>query len=106
MEVELDAFSGRPNPRWTLPLAKSSEMLTKIASLREPGDAPNPPDLGFRGFVLRSGGQAIRVFGGRIVVEEQGGARVYRDTAGIQAELAEQARERGFGSIIGDRDRP
>ena len=103
VEVELDAFSGRPNPRWTLSPAKSSEMVTKIASLREPADAPNPPDLGFRGFVLRSGDRAIRVFGGRIVVTEQGRAGVYRDTAGIEGELTEQARERGFGPVVGER---
>jgi hypothetical protein len=102
IEVELDAFSGRPNPKWTLSGEKSSQLLRKIDSLHETGDAPHPPDLGFRGFVLKSGDRSIRVYGGRIAIETAGAVRVYRDTAGIQAELTEEARQRGFEAIVVD----
>ena len=102
MEVELDAFSGRPNPEWTLSGEKASRLLEKIASLPEAEDAPHPPGLGFRGFVLRSGGRSIRVFGARVVIESAGVVKIYRDTAGILTELAGDARERGFEAIVGD----
>ena len=102
VEVELDAFSGRPNPKWTLSEEKASRLLKTIASLPEAKDAPHPPDLGFRGFVLRSGGRSIRVFGARVVIESAGLAKIYRDTAGIQKELAGDARERGFEAVVGD----
>src|SRR4051794_36286568 len=69
MEVELDAFSGRPNPKWTLTSEEADHLLREIQSLPETKDFPEPPDLGFRGFILHSGDRSIRVFGGRIVVE-------------------------------------
>jgi hypothetical protein len=105
VEVELDAFSGRPNPKWMLSEEKASRVLEKIESLPEIKDAPHPPDLGFRGFVLRVGGQSIRVFGGCVVVQSAGMVKVYRDTAGIQNELSGDARERGFEAIVGDSSR-
>jgi len=103
MEVELDAFSGRPNPKWTLPDERAARLLAQIASLPVAKDAPNPPDLGFRGFVLRSGGKSMRVFGGRVIVESLGSAKgIYRDSSGIEQELARDARERGFEAIVSD----
>jgi hypothetical protein len=105
VEIELDAFSGRPNPKWTLSESKGSRLLEKIASLPEANDAPHPPGLGFRGFVVRSGDRSIRVFGGRVVSEGPGPVKVYRDTAGVLKELAEDARERGFEDVVGGSSR-
>jgi hypothetical protein len=102
MEVELDAFSGRPNPKWTLSPEKASEFLTKIKSLPVAGDAPHIPDLGFRGFILKSGDGLMRVYGGRVVIETPGASRIYRDTAGILAELTAEARRRGFEAVVAD----
>lgn len=52
MLVELDIFSGRPNPRWELdePVAQEVRELQhrlKVATDRP----PEPPGLGYRGFV-------------------------------------------------------
>jgi hypothetical protein len=102
MEVDLDAFSGRPNPKWTISEHEASRLLTDIASLPEAKDVPHPPDLGFRGFILRSGDVVMRVYGGRVVVEGPGTPRVYRDTAGIERELIKDARKRGFEAIVRD----
>jgi hypothetical protein len=51
MVVELDVFSGRPNPRWELD-EKSAATLTRLqSSLRRTERAPpDPPALGYRGF--------------------------------------------------------
>src|SRR5258708_39526519 len=102
MEVELDAFSGRPNPKWTLSEELSSRLLGQIASLPEAKDAPQLPDLGFRGFLLRSGDSSMRVFGGRVVIESARPKKIYRDTRGILEELVRDARRRSFGAIVGD----
>jgi hypothetical protein len=53
--VEVDVFSGVPNPKWTLD-ADSAARLATIASHLTPapdGTAPSDPGLGFRGFVVR-----------------------------------------------------
>jgi len=53
--VEVDVFSGVPNPKWTLD-ADSAARLATLASHLTPapdGTAPSDPGLGFRGFVVR-----------------------------------------------------
>jgi hypothetical protein len=102
VQVELDAFSGRPNPTWTLPPQPSSELLRKLKSLPATSDAIVLPDLGFRGFVLRWQDRTVRVYQGRVVVEAPGLDRVYRDTAGVEAILVEHARQQGYGNVVGD----
>ena len=53
--VEVDVFSGVPNPKWSLD-ADSAARLATLASHLTPapdGTAPSDPGLGFRGFVVR-----------------------------------------------------
>lgn len=55
MVVEIDIFSGRPNPRWRLSEAETAR-LTRLLSSLEPaadGPPPSPPGLGYRGVRLR-----------------------------------------------------
>lgn len=52
MLVELDVFSGKPNPRWTLDESGSARLRQLQGALtlaRRP--PPEPPGLGYRGFV-------------------------------------------------------
>ncbi|MFI6323053.1 hypothetical protein ACIBG8_36370 [Nonomuraea sp. NPDC050556] len=62
MVVELDVFSGRANPRWTV---ASGDFWIFLDSLG-PGSAPEPPGLGYRGFVCRDGARWCRVFHDRV----------------------------------------
>jgi hypothetical protein len=103
IEVELDVFSGRPNPQWRLSSEESVLLGTKITSLSEPTDTPTIPDLGFRGFVLRSGARTIRVYADRIVFEEPKSEHACRDTAGIRDQLAADAARRGFAAMLTDK---
>lgn len=51
MLVELDIFSGRPNPRWQLDVRGSNELLQLEAHLTTTTALPTyPPGLGYRGF--------------------------------------------------------
>ncbi len=52
MQVEVDLFSGRPNPTWELGTAESSEVLALLHGLPTSSCGPEPEALGFRGFVL------------------------------------------------------
>jgi hypothetical protein len=50
VEVELDLFEGRPNPRWLLGRAAAEKLLTLLPQV--PVAGPAVP-LGYRGFIVR-----------------------------------------------------
>jgi len=103
-QVTLDIFSGRPNPTWQLAGAAAEDLARRLrAAPAVTPAAPRPvapPDLGYRGFVLRpeAAGEAeheTRVYGGLI--------------AGPQGEQLDSGRqlERWLLATAGDRlDRP
>jgi hypothetical protein len=54
MRVELDIFSGRTNPEWTLTDTEATELKTMAAALPVAAASPPPFDgLGYRGIVVR-----------------------------------------------------
>ena len=55
-EIELDIFSGRPNPRWTLDPAEEGELITRLLDRTVPLAPVDITDgrLGYRGFVVRA----------------------------------------------------
>jgi len=65
--VELDVFSGRPNPRWELdePSAKVlRELLSRLAiTANRP---PEPAGLGYRGFVFTDDSGPTRAYKGYV----------------------------------------
>ncbi len=67
MVVELDVFSGRPNPKWHLTEDERVKVAKLIESLELATDdrAPSPPGLGYRGFRLSDpAGSTYCVYGG------------------------------------------
>ena len=64
-EVELDIFSGRPNPRWTLNAAEEAELLQRMLDRVVPIAPSTIADgkLGYRGFLVRATG-SITVLSG------------------------------------------
>lgn len=53
MNVELDIFSGRPNPVWSLSEKQVNEMDAIIETLpATTASVPTRPGLGYRGFVV------------------------------------------------------
>jgi hypothetical protein len=58
--VELDVYSGRPNPRWELDERGADALRQLVAGLAPAAEAPpEPPGLGYRG-LLFEGRRAYR----------------------------------------------
>ena len=102
MRVEVDLFSGRPNPAWTLDADEAREVGALLAALA-PADvrAPREDLLGYRG-VLVSGVESwmdgcgdLRVARGAAAADCFGRARTYADPGrALERRLLESARAR------------
>ena len=65
MLVELDIFSGRPNPVWRLDESAAGEMRRRLAALSpSTAGAADPPGLGYRGFACTDAAETWRAFRG------------------------------------------
>jgi hypothetical protein len=102
--VELDVFSGRPNPSWPLSTSEIRKLVGKLRRLPRGGHR-HAGGLGYRGFLIRRADSQrstdpwLRIANG--VVEVRTG-RTYLDTQNIEAWLRDQARRKGFGKLIGE----
>ena len=100
MEIELDAFSGRPNPRWLASAEGAASVTRALSSLPDAPHQPEPTHLGYRGFIIRYDGQQARVYRGHVSVAAAATSRTLVDSAGIEAQLIADASQRGFGDIV------
>lgn len=83
-QVELDIFSGRPNPAWQLSREETDQLLTLLGKLpaaeaRRPSD-----DLGYRGFVVsfqdsEGRAQRVQVHGGLVLRDVDGALKYFAD---------------------------
>lgn len=96
LELEVDMFSGRPNPRWVLPMDERDSLLNLIASLREAAGPMPATGLGYRGFILRDGDREILVYRHLVRVRRGPKEDFYRDTADLEKRLAREAMRRGI----------
>jgi hypothetical protein len=63
LEIELDAFSGRPNPCWELNGTQEAEFLARLRGLRPTqGSHFEGEGLGYRGFIVRAKGEPVDGF--------------------------------------------
>jgi hypothetical protein len=80
VEVEVDLYSGRPNPRFALPAAAATELEQRLATLPPAAAGASPreglgyrglrivaPDSGFAEVVVSAGTVEIRDRAGRIL---------------------------------------
>lgn len=79
VEVELDVYSGRPNPTWVLSDEDSAELRRRIEALPPTTGSAPTGNLGYRGFLVRltEGAEPARIR--QIVLLPDGSAR---DAAG------------------------
>lgn len=52
-EVELDIFSGMPNPRWSLTKVEADSFVTQLAALPRTSARERSGNLGYRGFIVQ-----------------------------------------------------
>jgi prephenate dehydrogenase len=72
VQVELDAFSGRPNPRWELTGSEAAEFTKRLHDLKPSRNRAEAFEgLGYRGFIVRTDGEEIRVYRG-IAIRKRG----------------------------------
>jgi hypothetical protein len=103
--VELDAFSGRPNPTWQMTEAEVRDIETRLRDL--PASAQQLPQstLGYRGFYIRNGdGRRVYVTHGLIAFMAGGEPRrIFRDAHDVEAALKAQARARDYAGVVDSR---
>lgn len=105
MRVELDIFSGRPNPSWELTNEEASHLATRLAGL--PTAAPEfaPPALGYRGLVIFNPEgisglpSQFRIYKGNMTIDDPE-SKYYRDSNEIERWLLELGRAHGYGPVI------
>jgi hypothetical protein len=100
MEIELDVFSGRPNPRWVASPERAASVSAALSSLAVAPARPEPGHLGYRGFIVRQREIHARVYDGHVFVTANGTTRTFVDSAGLEKQLIDDARERGFGDAV------
>jgi hypothetical protein len=84
--IELDAYSGRPNPRWELTLQQSTDLVTLLRTLSaEPGAQKESEGLGYRGFLVELPNGAfgafkqLRVYRGKVFATGANRSEVFND---------------------------
>ena len=86
--IEVDIFSGRPNPRMEIEPADVDDINRQIAALQPNEPTAVPEHLGYRGLlVILNGEPAMRLYDGLVFVN-QGGALVYYSDPGRTLELS------------------
>ncbi len=83
-EVELDVFSGRPNPVWSLSESEKSRLLELLSRLPSGEVRELPEPLGYRGFAVTlthadARVTEIRVYKGEVQVEAAGAVTALAD---------------------------
>jgi hypothetical protein len=86
LRVELDAFSGRPNPSWQLGPTEATEFLARLRALPSvSGRLPSNDGLGYRGFVVTADGASldgydeVRLFRGVATARRGDGEDLFAD---------------------------
>jgi hypothetical protein len=106
--VELDAFSGRPNPQWELSGPLAAEFAARLRALPPAPDARFDHDgLGYRGFVVRAtdgslnGFDEVRLYRGAAFARAGGSAKTFSDTdRTLERRLLETARGRVPDTVL------
>jgi hypothetical protein len=106
--VRLLIFSGRPDPEWSVDGDALDALAERARAAvgKERAYPPQPGGLGYRGFLVRND-EAVPelpseflVFHGAIIERPGAAARYWRDAAGLEEWLLDDARRRGHGEIL------
>lgn len=107
MTVELQVYSGRPNPSWQLDGQDVAELQRRLTNLPRRRQSFVEGGLGYGGFVIKNPEKAgglpalIYVLNGVGVLDRDGIAS-YEDARDLELWLLDQARGRGHGAILSE----
>ena len=83
VEVELDIFSGNPNPVWILSEADGVLFLNELAMLPRDSEKELSDNLGYRGFIAKvingTEESLVRIQNGTVQLSQNGTNICYRD---------------------------
>lgn len=86
MQVEVDVYSGRPNPHWELTLQEAEELISRFRGLPQyQGVRRVNEGLGYRGLIvtkpsaLIEGYQEILISNGLVVARKNGQSQQFTD---------------------------
>lgn len=105
MIIELDVFSGRQNPSWSLSEEEIMEFLEAFQDLPSADKPSQEIGLGYRGFLIlnpdRAGGLAphIRICSGIVTITDDH-EQFYRDVHGLEHRLLLQTSQHGYKAIV------
>jgi hypothetical protein len=102
LQVELDAFSGRPNLRWELPETKAAEFLKQLRALPPAQGSHSAADgLGYRGFIVSGkvgpvdGYDEVRLYLGTVLTRRGDHVEAWSDPGRVlERQLLESAQGR------------
>ena len=103
MQVEIDVYSGRPNPVFVLSPAAGQQLASLLRDLPKSAHVAPEPGLGYRGFLIRdaaAGDGLKRIFGGWVLAGAGQETIVYTDIHGAEAWLKKQAVDAGYGALV------
>ena len=100
MNIELDVFSGRPNPSWVLE-NEDAENVSKMLQNLPISPKKNPiGELGYRGFIVTSNEkQSFRIYEA-VVFKETEPKEIFLDENNVEQLLIKMANEKGYGGIL------
>jgi hypothetical protein len=103
--VEMDVFSGRPNPTWDLAGSQLLELQEALQGLPPINDPLAEGGLGYRGFVLLNPDRLaglppqIRICGGIVTMTDGQARSFYQDVHGVEHRLLQLASLHGYKDI-------
>lgn len=101
--VELDVFSGRPNPGWVLENKDAEELNRLLQNLPARKTSAPAEGLGYRGFIvtIHDGGkeEVLHVYADMIITGTDR-VKILEDKNGVEQRLLKMAREKGLGDTL------
>jgi hypothetical protein len=107
MRVEVDIYSGRPNPVLELTQAQATEFMARLGRLPEAPESGGSENLGYRGLIVSADGlegvSRVEIRSGVVRVERtDGSSRSYLDEGrALELWTVEQSRERLPSDFVG-----
>ncbi len=104
--VEIDAYSGRPNPGWTLSSQEVVELKQRLQGLSSISTPSPKGDLGYRGFLIHDPahtagiGTQAQVYNGVITMTDQQQTTSYKDIHDVEQWLQKQAYLHNQGELM------